>query len=88
MTEPEPEPTAHPGAGAPKVRRSRDLLAALAVLALGGGPGGTSKSTVPSSKRRPEPEEDYSSYDEPDDYDDAPPWDVERRTREGTSEFH
>ena len=50
---------------------------ALAVLALGGGAGWYFKIYRPKQQKAAEPEEDYSSYDEPDDYDDAPPWDVD-----------
>ena len=52
-------------------------LAALAVLALGGGAGWYFKIYRPKQQKAAEPEEDYSSYDEPDGYDDAPPWDVD-----------
>ena len=45
----------------------------------------------PSGKAVPlreaaEPEEDYSDYDEPEDYDDAPPWDVDDEENEGGDE--
>ena len=66
---PEPEPQKSGGAGM--------LLAALAVLALGGGAGWYFKMHRPKQQKAAEPEEDYSSYDEPDDYDDEPPWDVD-----------
>jgi len=67
--EPEPEPQKTGGAGM--------LLAALAVLALGGGAGWYFKIYRPKQQKAAEPEEDYSDYDEPDGYDDAPPWDVD-----------
>lgn len=66
---PEPEPQKTGGAGM--------LLAALAVLALGGGAGWYFKIYRPKQQKAAEPEEDYSSYDEPDGYDDEPPWDVD-----------
>ena len=66
---PEPEPQKSGGAGM--------LLAALAVLAIGGGAGWYFKIYRPKQQKAAELEEDYSSYDEPDDYDDAPPWDVD-----------
>ena len=66
---PEPEPQKSGGAGM--------LLAALAVLALGGGAGWYFKIYRPKQQKAAEPEEDYSSYDEPDGYDDEPPWDVD-----------
>ena len=66
---PEPEPQKSGGAGM--------LLAALAVLALGGGAGWYFKIYRPKQQRAAEPEEDHADYDEPDDYDDAPPWDVD-----------
>lgn len=53
------------------------LLAALAVLALGGGAGWVLQDYRPKQQRAAEPEEDHADYDEPDDYDDAPPWDVD-----------
>ena len=53
------------------------LLAALAVLAIGGGAGWYFKIYRPKQHKAAEPEEDYSDYDEPDDYDDEPPWDVD-----------
>ena len=52
-------------------------VAALAVLALGGGAGWYFKIYRPKQQRAAEPEEDHADYDEPDDYDDAPPWDVD-----------
>ncbi len=66
---PEPEPQKSGGAGM--------LLTALAVLVLGGGAGWYFKIYRPKQQKAAEPEEDYSSYDEPDDYDDEPPWDVD-----------
>ena len=51
--------------------------AARAVLALGGGAGWYFKIYRPKQQRAAEPEEDHADYDEPDDYDDAPPWDVD-----------
>ncbi len=53
-----------------------DLLA-LAVLAIGGGAGWYFKIYRPKQQKAAEPEEDFSEYDEPEDYDDAPPWDVD-----------
>ena len=67
--EPEPEPEKSGGAGM--------LLAALAVLALGGGAGWYFKIYRPKQQKAAEPEEDYSGYDGPEDYDDDPPWDVD-----------
>ena len=67
--EPEPEPQKSGGAGM--------LLAALAVLAIGGGAGWYFKIYRPKQQKAAEPEEDFSEYDEPEDYDDAPPWDVD-----------
>ena len=66
---PEPEPQKSGGAGM--------LLAALAVLAIGGGAGWYFKIYRPKQQKAAEPEEDFSEYDEPEDYDDAPPWDVD-----------
>ncbi|MDM8136466.1 CD1107 family mobile element protein [[Clostridium] symbiosum] len=65
----EPEPQKTGGAGM--------LLAALAVLALGGGAGWYFKIYRPKQQKAAEPEENYSSYDEPEEYDDEPPWDVD-----------
>ena len=67
--EPEPEPEKSGGAGM--------LLAALAVLALGGGVGWYLKIYRPKQQKAAEPEEDFADYDEPEDYDDDPPWDVD-----------
>lgn len=67
--EPEPEPEQSGGAGM--------LLAALAVLALGGGAGWYFKIYRPKQQKAAEPEEDFADYDEPEDYDDDPPWDVD-----------
>ena len=67
--EPEPEPEKSGGAGM--------LLAALAVLALGGGAGWYFKIYRPKQQKAAEPEEDFADYDEPEDYDDDPPWDVD-----------
>jgi len=52
-------------------------LMALAVLAIGGGAGWYFKIYRPKQQKAAEPEEDFSEYDEPEDYDDAPPWDVD-----------
>ena len=79
VTEPDPEPEPDP-APEPEPQKSGGagmLLAALAVLALGGGAGWYFKSYRPKQQRAAEPEEDHADYDEPDDYDDAPPWDVD-----------
>ena len=78
VTEPDPEPEPDP---APEEEPQKSggagmLLAALAVLALGGGAGWYFKIYRPKQQKAAEPEEDYSDYDEPDGYDDAPPWDV------------
>ena len=67
--EPEPEPEKSGGAGT--------LLLVLAVLAIGGGAGWYFKIYRPKQQKAAEPEEDFSEYDEPEDYDDAPPWDVD-----------
>ena len=66
---PEPEPQKSGGAGM--------LLAALAVLALGGGAGWYFKIYRPKQQKAAEPEEDFSEYDEPEDYSRLPPWDVD-----------
>ena len=42
-----------------------------------GGAGWYFKIYRPKQQKAAEPEEDYSDYDEPDGYDDAPPWDVD-----------
>ena len=79
VTEPDPEPEPDP-APEPEPQKSGGagmLLAALAVLALGGGAGWYFKIYRPKQQRAAEPEEDHADYDEPDDYDDAPPRDVD-----------
>ena len=79
VTEPDPEPEPDP-APEPEPQKTGGagmLLAALAVLALGGGAGWYFKIYRPKQQRAAEPEEDHADYDEPDDYDDAPPWDVD-----------
>ena len=79
VTEPDPEPEPDP-APEPEPQKSGGagmLLAALAVLTLGGGAGWYFKIYRPKQQRAAEPEEDHADYDEPDDYDDAPPWDVD-----------
>ena len=79
VTEPDPEPEPDP-APEPEPQKTGGagmLLAALAVLALGGGAGWYFKIYRPKQQRAAEPEEDHADYDEPDDYDDAPPWDDE-----------
>lgn len=79
VTEPDPEPEPDP-APEPEPEKSGGagmLLAALAVLALGGGAGWYFKIYRPKQQKAAEPEEDHADYDEPDDYDDAPPWDVD-----------
>ena len=79
VTEPDPEPEPDP-APEPEPQKSGGagmLLAALAVVALGGGAGWYFKIYRPKQQRAAEPEEDHADYDEPDDYDDAPPWDVD-----------
>lgn len=79
VTEPDPEPEPDP-APEPEPQKSGGagmLLASLAVLALGGGAGWYFKIYRPKQQRAAEPEEDHADYDEPDDYDDAPPWDVD-----------
>ena len=79
VTEPDPEPEPDP-APEPEPQKSGGagmLLAALAGLALGGGAGWYFKIYRPKQQRAAEPEEDHADYDEPDDYDDAPPWDVD-----------
>ena len=79
VTEPDPEPELDP-VPEPEPQKSGGagmLLAALAVLALGGGAGWYFKIYRPKQQRAAEPEEDHADYDEPDDYDDAPPWDVD-----------
>ena len=79
VTEPEP-PEAEPDPGPEEPKKSGGagmLLAALAVLAIGGGAGWYFKIYRPKQQKAAEPEEDFSEYDEPEDYDDAPPWDVD-----------
>ena len=86
LAEPGPEPEAPPPVTEPEPQKSGGagmLLAALAVLALGGGAGWYFKIYRPKQQKAAEPEEDYSSYDEPDDYDDAPPWDVDEENEGG-----
>ena len=77
----EPEaPEAEPDPGPEEPKKSGGagmLLAALAVLAIGGGAGWYFKIYRPKQQKAAEPEEDFSEYDEPEDYDDAPPWDVD-----------
>lgn len=88
VTEPDPEPEPDP-APEPEPQKSGGagmLLAALAVLALGGGAGWYFKIYRPKQQRAAEPEEDHADYDEPDDYDDAPPWDVDDDEDEGGDE--
>ena len=88
VTEPDPEPEPDP-APEPEPEKSGGagmLLAALAVLALGGGAGWYFKIYRPKQQRAAEPEEDHADYDEPDDYDDAPPWDVDDDEDEGGDE--
>ena len=85
VTEPDPEPEPDP-APEPEPQKSGGagmLLAALAVLALGGGAGWYFKIYRPKQQRAAEPEEDHADYDEPDDYDDAPPWDVDEENEGG-----
>ena len=85
VTEPDPEPEPDP-APEPEPQKSGGagmLLAALAVLALGGGAGWYFKIYRPKQQRAAEPEEDHADYDEPDDYDDAPPWDVDDEAEGG-----
>ena len=77
VTEPDPEPEPDP-APEPEPQKSGGagmLLAAVA--AIGGGAGWYFKIYRPKQQRAAEPEEDHADYDEPDDYDDAPPWDVD-----------
>ena len=79
VVEPDPEPEPDP-APEPEPKKSGGagmLLAALAVLVLGGGAGWYFKIYRPKQQKAAEPEEDFSEYDEPEDYDDAPPWDVD-----------
>ena len=75
--DPEPEPDPAPEAEPKKSGGAGMLLAALAVLAIGGGAGWYFKIYRPKQQKAAEPEEDFSEYDEPEDYDDAPPWDVD-----------
>ena len=80
LPEPEPEPTTEPEEPEPEPEKSGGagtLLLVLAVLAIGGGAGWYFKIYRPKQQRAAEPEEDHADYDEPDDYDDAPPWDVD-----------
>ena len=84
--DPEPEPDPAPEAEPKKSGGAGMLLAALAVLALGGGAGWYFKIYRPKQQRAAEPEEDHADYDEPDDYDDAPPWDVDDDEDEGGDE--
>ena len=64
VTEPEP-PEAEPDPGPEEPKKS------------GGGAGWYFKIYRPKQQKAAEPEEDFSEYDEPEDYDDAPPWDVD-----------
>ena len=79
VTEPDPEPEPDP-APEPEPEKSGGagmLLAALAVLALGGGAGWYFKIYRPKHQKAAEPEEDYGGdpYDGPEDYDGEAPWD-------------
>ena len=84
--DPEPEPDPAPEAEPKKSGGAGMLLAALAVLALGGGAGWYFKIYRPKQQKAAEPEEDYSGYDEPEDFDDDPPWDVDEEDDEGGAE--
>lgn len=80
----DPEPTEEPEPEQPKATGGAGmLLLALAVVGIGGGAGWYFKIYRPKQQKAAEPEEDYSSYDEPDDYDDAPPWDVDEENEGG-----
>ena len=72
--DPEPEPAPEPE---PEPQKSGGAGMLLAVLAIGGGAGWYFKIYRPKQQKAAEPEEDFSEYDEPEDYDDAPPWDVD-----------
>ncbi len=76
VTEPEP-PEAEPDPGPEEPKKSGGAGMLLAVLAIGGGAGWYFKIYRPKQQKAAEPEEDFSEYDEPEDYDDAPPWDVD-----------
>ena len=73
----EPDPTPEPEPVPEKKGGAGPLLLALAVVVIGGGAGWYFKIYRPKQQRAAEPEEDHADYDEPDDYDDAPPWDVD-----------
>ena len=78
--EPEPEPQKSGGAGM--------LLAALAVLAIGGGAGWYFKIYRPKQQQAAGPGEDYDEAEEygedyGGEYDDLPPWDEEEETEGG-----
>lgn len=75
--EPDPGPDPEPESEPEKSGGAGMLLAALAVLALGGGAGWYFKIYRPKRQKAAEPEEDFAGYDEPEDYDDDPPWDVD-----------
>ena len=72
VTEPDPEPEPDP-APEPEPQKS-------------GGAGWYFTIYRPKQQRAAEPEEDHADYDEPDDYDDAPPWDVDDDEDEGGDE--
>lgn len=81
VTEPEP-PEAEPDPGPEEPKKSGGagmLLAALAVLAIGGGAGWYFKIYRPKLQKAAEPEEDYGGdpYDGPEGYDGEAPWDEE-----------
>ena len=84
--DPEPDPTPEPEPVPEKKGGAGPLLLALAVVVIGGGAGWYFKIYRPKQQRAAEPEEDHADYDEPDDYDDAPPWDVDDDEDEGGDE--
>lgn len=83
VVEPEPEPSPELEPEPEKFGIAGMILAVLAVLALGGGAGWYFKIYRPKQQKA-EPEEDYSDYNEPEpeDFDDAPPWDVDEEDGE------
>ena len=72
VTEPDPEPEPDP---APEAEPKKS-----------GGAGWYFKIYRPRQQKAAEPEEDYSGYDEPEDFDDDPPWDVDEEDDEGGAE--